>query len=90
MLCNEFGCTQTDAIACSYPSQCESDTPNYYYCSSHAKSHGFCNGCGQFGAGIESFDFSTFYGGIEGFCLDCSSELKSALGSDDEYEDEDA
>lgn len=61
MLCNEFGCTGTDAIPCSYPDN-ETDTPNYY-CSDHAFKHGFCNGCGCFGAGIESFDFSAFYGG---------------------------
>ncbi|MGL4618707.1 MAG: hypothetical protein ACRCZS_06560 [Chroococcidiopsis sp.] len=86
MLCNEFGCTNIDAIACSYPDN-ETEVPNYYYCSNHAFKHGFCNGCGQFGTGIESFDFSTFYGGIEGFCLDCSDELKRATGEEDEDEE---
>jgi hypothetical protein len=31
--------------------------PDFYYCAHHAKHAGFCICCGEFWAGIESFDF---------------------------------
>ena len=34
------------------------DAPSSYYCYSHMHDQGFCPGCGNFWAGIESFDFS--------------------------------
>lgn len=44
-----------------------SDTqPTAYFCPKHAPRHGFCGWCGQFSAGIESFDMNP-----RGLCDNC-------------------
>lgn len=47
----------------------------YWYCSRHAKEHGFCFVCGEFWGGTESFDFGP------GYCSNCASEFE-----EEEYE----
>jgi hypothetical protein len=53
--------------------------PPSYYCGGHAREEGFCVGCGQFCAGIESFDSSR-----SGLCEQCEGDL-----GDEDLDDED-
>ena len=46
-----------------------------------------CYLCGQFWGGVETFEFTIIYGGIEGVCENCEAELREDL--DDYQEDED-
>jgi hypothetical protein len=50
--------------------------PYEYYCFTHAFEHGYCKGCGQFFAGIESFDFGP------GYCDNCRAEWEDDLDED--------
>lgn len=84
--CQEPDCTNSGS-ECFYP---DSDTPDHYYCCSHASKNGFCYGCGQFYGGVEQFEFPQFYGNIEGFCPNCSEEIKEEwreADDDVEYEE---
>lgn len=47
-------------------------------CAEHAEYFGFCFMCGNFWAGVESFDFSR----VKGVCENCISEF------DDDFEDD--
>ena len=78
--CEEPGCTSFDAFPCVH----EPDEKNpSLFCSEHAFQHGYCSICGQFWAGIESFDFGP------GYCENCKSEVEKD-GYDPESEcDED-
>lgn len=91
--------TQTEPHVCEHE-DCESldtmpvfmgpdDEPDGYYCGEHVAEAGFCRGCGQFCAGIESFDFGPF----PGYCDNCADELRheEALEAgeyDDDLDDE--
>ncbi len=52
-----------------------------YYCSQHATENGYCYGCGEFWAGVETFDFSP-----SGLCSNC---LSAEDDGDFDYESED-
>ena len=68
-VCDEKGCTSTDTM----PVWLEpGDEPDGYYCGEHIEQAGFCKGCGQFSAGIESFSFGDF----PGFCDNCAEEIR--------------
>lgn len=84
--CQEESCDQ-EGTACFYPDN-ESETPDEYYCTSHAFKHGFCYLCGDFWAGVGSFDFAQYYGGIQGLCENCSFTVRDECGEFDE-DDED-
>ena len=51
--CAEAGCT-APGDPCYLPSE---DAPTAHYCPAHAAANGFCWRCGQFGAGLETFEF---------------------------------
>jgi hypothetical protein len=54
-------------------------------CGAHAYDAGFCQGCGAFCAGMESFDMSR-----SGLCYECEQELDAALSGvdqDDEWDE---
>jgi hypothetical protein len=51
------------------------------YCYDHMRDHGFCPGCHQFWAGIESFDVSR-----TGYCENCAAEFDDDDG--DYWEDD--
>lgn len=74
VVCSTRGCKQM-GNPCWYPD--DTDRPSEYYCYSHMRNAGFCPGCGNFWAGIESFDFSR-----TGYCEDCADEWR-----DDDYDD---
>ncbi len=71
--CMEEGCGNI-GFECYLPD--DGDEASYAYCAEHAFDNGFCKRCGQFWAGIESFDFG------KGYCDNCQYEL------DDETDDE--
>jgi len=54
------------------------DMSEEWYCWEHMRDQGFCPGCGNFWAGIESFDFSR-----SGYCENCASSEHW----DDDYSD---
>lgn len=54
---------------------------SYWYCSTHARKNGFYPGCGQFWAGVESFDFSP-----TGYCENCRTCFEDDDYEDDEYD----
>jgi hypothetical protein len=57
-----------------------------HLCFDCAGENGFCFGCGQFCAGMESFDFSP----IPGYCANCVDQIKSTVADDDPDPDDDA
>ncbi|KPV52035.1 hypothetical protein SE17_17880 [Kouleothrix aurantiaca] len=71
VLCNHAGCTRF-GFPCWLPGD---RTPSEHLCSIHIHDSGYCVGCGQFCAGLESFDFSP-----RQLCDNCSWE---------EYHDDD-
>ena len=76
--CEQEGCTSFDAFPCTHE---PNDTDPSFYCAEHAFQHGYCYICGQFWAGIESFDFGP------GYCENCRSEVEEDE-SDEDYEDD--
>lgn len=94
--CKHEGCSETKNLtACYYPANGETPDSELFaghYCYDHAKTNGFCFGCGQFWSGVESFDFPEFWGNVRGYCDNCSYTIKSDCGEldeDDEEEEED-
>lgn len=77
--CMEDGCKSTEGIACFYE---VGDQPDVYYCWEHIVQNGFCRGCGQFWAGVDSFDFQHY-----GWCDNCWDQV-SEPESEFEYEDD--
>lgn len=74
-------CDSMDAIDCTVWDETQPDgylhTP---LCADHAKEEGHCMGCGNFCAGIASYNFHH-----PGWCDNCWDEITS----DEGYEDED-
>jgi hypothetical protein len=52
--------------------------PYQYVCYAHRSDEGYCSSCGEFCAGLESFDF----GRHAGYCDNCADQLEDF---DDEY-----
>lgn len=88
--CSHAGCYKhgEDVIECYLPDYevdeegfRTNNEPDYYYCWEHADTHGFCKMCGEFWAGIESFEFIH-----PGFCDNCDDEMERDFdrGFDDE------
>ena len=87
--CNEKGCTVLPTIRCVFPDGADGG----YYCQIHCEGAGFCYVCGQFWAGIDSFDFALPRGGIKGVCENCTDQIKADAGEydlddDDGYDEE--
>lgn len=73
-MCNEAGCPRSGGLVPCYLS---GDRYDGHYCSEHAHANGFCHGCGNFWAGVESFDFGN------GYCENCRYDFTDDYG---EYE----
>lgn len=71
-ICNQRGCRQM-GNECCLP-----DDSREWYCYVHMRDQGYCPGCGNFWAGVESFDFSR-----SGYCENCASQGDW----DDDYSD---
>lgn len=56
--------------------QTDSPEPDYWYCPKHAHENGFCVSCGQFWAGVESFDFNN----PAGLCDNCRDQWEADTG----------
>lgn len=54
-------------------------------CPDCIKDSGFCLRCGNYCAGMSSFDFSD----MPGYCSDCRDEIKAEFDDEDEYETDD-
>lgn len=90
-ICEQEGCKEAASVKCYLPDTDFDEPPDYTYCCKHAKDEGFCMGCGQFCAGITSFDFIH-----PGWCDNCYDEIsgndddeESWEHADDYWEDED-
>ncbi len=57
----------------------------HHLCFDHGKETGFCAGCGEFWGGTDEWEFPNAHRCIEGYCQNCSDEIKSDCG---EYDDE--
>jgi len=82
-ICMEDGCWIRHTTACfmpDYDNPHDDGKPDYYYCSKHA-SRFFCRICGQFWAGIESFNFMH-----SGLCDNCYDQIEHDFR--DEYDDD--
>lgn len=55
--CEEKNCNNKDVLKCFLYDYEEKKEFIWYYCTEHASKNGFCCCCGEFWAGIESFDF---------------------------------
>lgn len=69
--CQHVNCDVAAAIACYVPG---SETPDAWYCRTHAPIHGFCAGCGELHGGEDDFENSQ-----DGLCDLCSSEREYTL-----------
>ena len=67
-ICNEWGCNRIGFPCWLSPTDAR---PYEYLCWQHIEDSGFCVGCGQFWAGIESFDFRRSQ-----LCDNCASEVE--------------
>lgn len=75
--CQEPECGEESGVACVLPD----DTIAGEYCLAHAFANGFCKGCGEFWAGLESFDFGN------GYCANCNADADDADYVDPDYDD---
>lgn len=58
-ICEADGCNKPGIICALWDFEAENPAEiTYIYCPTHAWEEGFCYGCGQFWAGLESFDFN--------------------------------
>lgn len=83
--CQWPGCFKAHTIDCYFPDN-NGDTPDELLCAHHAPKAGFCWGCGNFWAGVESFDFNT-----NNLCDNCKDDpdLTGDYGDDDYPDDYD-
>lgn len=75
--CNEPGC-QADGIECRFYDYDEQQEIIEHYCGEHCRKNGYCWYCGQFWAGVESFDFDP-----AGLCSNCRPCAEADLGEHD-------
>jgi hypothetical protein len=66
--CGARGCKE-NGNGCWLPD--DMDQPSEWYCYGHMRDAGYCPGCGNFWAGVESFDLSR-----TGYCENCASEFE--------------
>lgn len=64
VLCDVQGCTEQGYPCVLYVPE-ENEEHQETLCGTHALEHGYCPGCGNFWAGVESFDFGP------GLCENC-------------------
>lgn len=89
MKCQHEGC-EDEGIECylsAYDTgkpRTEATEPDEYFCAEHANAHGYCWGCGDFWAGVETFDFNP-----RGLCDNCKDDPDLAVNPDDEDDDYD-
>jgi hypothetical protein len=77
-----YRCWHPGCRKAAHPCYLPEDAPRgniEYYCNEHAFRHGFCSGCGEFWAGIGSFE-------VNGWCDHCFEEIQSDQSN--EYMDE--
>ena len=81
LACEHEGCDSTDIIECYLP-----DGEFHAYCFVHAGPAGFCQYCGSFWGGVESFEFIH-----PNVCDDCQTEmeLNDVYDADDDLDDSD-
>jgi hypothetical protein len=76
--CHDCGKRTDGLMRCVYP-----DGDEIQLCPTCMKHSGFCLMCGNFCAGISSFDFSE----MPGYCSDCVEEIKNDFGEFDDDEE---
>lgn len=76
--CEDCGKRTDGLMTCTYAH----DGSTTKLCPDCIKDSGFCLGCGNYCAGMSSFDFSP----LPGYCSDCRDEFDS---EDDEDDDDD-
>ena len=75
--CQHKDCIKTNVVPCylpSYTGPVDYNHADTWLCPEHCQQEGFCWGCGQFWAGIESFDFSP-----TGLCDNCKDEDSAVM-----------
>jgi len=77
-ICQHPGCKETIVIQCFFPYEELSDDEDQFYCVNHCNEHGYCQGCGVFWRGIETFDFA------EEFCENCRAQTEEPEEIDDD------
>jgi hypothetical protein len=75
-------CGYDDSLRCSI--DFENPEDDEILCGEHAAKAGYCCCCGQFCAGMTSFDFHH-----PGYCDNCYDQIKADCGEDDQDDDED-
>jgi hypothetical protein len=81
--CHECGKRSDGLMTCIYP-----DGDTIKLCPDCIQDSGFCLMCGNYCAGMSSFDFSE----MPGYCAECVEEIKNEWDEDDElypYDDSD-
>lgn len=80
-ICGVQGCRQW-GNPCWLPDD-DWNKPSSHYCYDHMHNQGFCPGCGNFWAGVESFDFSR-----SGYCENCAGDAGLDDDDSDYWEDD--
>lgn len=80
--CDDCGKRTDGLMTCTY----SHDGSTTKLCPDCIKDSGFCLRCGNFCAGMESFDFSD----MPGYCSDCRREINDEFGEDEEEDDWDS
>lgn len=75
--CQTEGCKEP-AIPCYLSGSGPPDEPDDLLCAEHCTDEGYCWGCGNFWAGIETFDFSP-----DGLCENCGPEIRESEDYDE-------
>jgi hypothetical protein len=77
-ICQEDNCNSNGTVACWLPDDKDCQEITNYYCEKHAAENGYCYLCGEFWAGIESFDIVH-----PGLCDTCYDDLNQTFNNDD-------
>jgi hypothetical protein len=78
--CQHEGCAEPAMLCtCSYAEE-EGDWDDEFFCPAHAPQHGYCACCGDFWAGITTFE-------VSGYCEHCLVEIEADRDDGDDTED---
>jgi len=83
-VCQKKGCLE-EAISCRVFDHVEGEDCYEYLCPEHAVEAGYCGCCGEFSAGIDSFDFVH-----PGLCDMCDDAIRADLDEPDDCDGDQA
>jgi hypothetical protein len=79
--CQHEGCAEPGML-CTYTfaEDEQGEWQDEFFCPAHAPGHGYCAGCGNFWAGITTFE-------VSGYCEHCLAEIEADRDDGNDTED---